>query len=223
MCILAVPFWDFPVMKSMTVLMILPLLQILVNSLSSRSKFIRAACMCVWAFAVNIMSQAYIMVVDEALSVGDMKFRAKCMTALKQRQEAGTTVLFVSHDIGSIKSLCSRGIYLEHGEMKSIGTAAEVAERYLRMMREEMNDEQHSFKSDSSDYCPIGKESNTTDIQSVQRFCIKEIQMNLTAEYLNFDMEQAKRVLPMSNCSIWMMNQSIWLNLIRSVKIRILF
>lgn len=97
------------------------------------------------AFAVNIMSQPDIMVVDEALSVGDMKFQAKCMTALKRRQAAGTTVLFVSHDIGSIKSLCSRGIYLEHGELKNIGTAAEVAERYLRMMREEMNEEQRGY------------------------------------------------------------------------------
>jgi lipopolysaccharide transport system ATP-binding protein len=95
------------------------------------------------AFAINIMSQPDIMVVDEALAVGDMNFQAKCITALKRRQEAGTTVLFVSHDIRSIKSLCSRGIYLEQGQLKSIGTAAEVAERYIRTMREEMSAEQH--------------------------------------------------------------------------------
>ncbi len=94
------------------------------------------------AFAINIMSQPDIMVVDEALAVGDMNFQAKCMTALKRRQEDGTTVLFVSHDIGSIKSLCSRGIYLEHGELKSIGPAAQVSEHYIRVMREEMNNEQ---------------------------------------------------------------------------------
>jgi len=94
------------------------------------------------AFAINIMSQPDIMIVDEALAVGDMKFQAKCMTALKRRQETGTTVLFVSHDVGTIKSLCSRGIYLEHGEMKNIGTAANVAEQYIRVMREEMNEEQ---------------------------------------------------------------------------------
>jgi lipopolysaccharide transport system ATP-binding protein len=97
------------------------------------------------AFAINIMSQPDIMIVDEALAVGDMNFQAKCMTALKRRQETGTTVLFVSHDVGTIKSLCSRGIYLEHGEMKSMGSAAEVAERYLRIMREEMNTEQRGL------------------------------------------------------------------------------
>ncbi len=97
------------------------------------------------AFAINIMSQPDVMIVDEALAVGDMNFQAKCMTALKRRQEAGTTVLFVSHDIGTIKSLCSRGIHLEHGELIRIGSASEVAEHYIRMMREEMNAEQHGF------------------------------------------------------------------------------
>ena len=56
-----------------------------------------------------------------------MKFQVKCMSALRRRQEAGATILFVSHDIGTVRSLCSRGIYLEHGELKSAGTAAEVA------------------------------------------------------------------------------------------------
>jgi lipopolysaccharide transport system ATP-binding protein len=124
------------------------------------------------AFAVNIMSQPDIMVVDEALSVGDMKFRAKCMTALKQRQAAGTTVLFVSHDIGSIKSLCSRGIYLEHGEMKSIGTAAEVAERYLRMMREEMNEDQRGYNT--LDFAGSEKKKNSIIVDPDHGFTLKK-------------------------------------------------
>ncbi len=94
------------------------------------------------AFAINVMSRPDIMVVDEALAVGDMKLQSKCITALKRRQEEGTTVLFVSHDVGTVKSLCSRGIYLEHGEVKSIGTAASVAEQYVRVVREEMNEDQ---------------------------------------------------------------------------------
>jgi lipopolysaccharide transport system ATP-binding protein len=97
------------------------------------------------AFSVNVMSQPEIMIVDEALAVGDMKFQAKCMTALKRKQEAGTTVLFVSHDLGSVKSLCSRGLHLENGKLKSIGTAADVADGYMRMMREEMNADSRQF------------------------------------------------------------------------------
>ena len=105
------------------------------------------------AFAVNIMSAPDIMIVDEALAVGDMVFQAKCMTALTRIQERGTTVLFVSHDVGSVKSLCSRGIYLDHGKVRTIGKAPEVAELYIRTMREEMNAEQlQSSKAPVSPY-----------------------------------------------------------------------
>lgn len=93
------------------------------------------------AFAVNIVSQPDIMVVDEALAVGDMNFQAKCMTALTRIQEKGATILFVSHDVGAVRSLCSRCIYLEKGAIKAIGKASEVAELYVRDMREEMNED----------------------------------------------------------------------------------
>ncbi len=93
------------------------------------------------AFAVNILSDPEIMIVDEALAVGDMAFQSKCMTALTRIQEHGTTILFVSHDIGVLKSLCSRGIYLDRGMVQEIGPAGDVAEHYVRRMREEMNAE----------------------------------------------------------------------------------
>jgi len=91
------------------------------------------------AFAVNILSEPEIMIVDEALAVGDMAFQAKCMTSLTRIQQRGATVLFVSHDIGTLKSLCSRGIYLEHGKVEELGPAGDVAEHYIRKMRGEMN------------------------------------------------------------------------------------
>ena len=97
------------------------------------------------AFAVSMASQPEIMIVDEALAVGDMNFQAKCMTALKRLQENGATVLFVSHDIGALKSLCTRGIYLESGRIKATGLAGVVAEEYVRIMREEINSEFRPF------------------------------------------------------------------------------
>lgn len=91
------------------------------------------------AFAVNILSEPNIMIVDEALAVGDMAFQAKCMTALARIQERGATVIFVSHDIDALKSLCSRGVYLERGVLHKIGPAGEVAEHYIRKVRGDMN------------------------------------------------------------------------------------
>jgi lipopolysaccharide transport system ATP-binding protein len=125
------------------------------------------------AFAVNIMSQPDIMIIDEALAVGDMKFQAKCMTALTRRQEAGTTVLFVSHAIGTIRSLCSRGIYLEHGELKSIGTAADVTGSYLRMIREEMNAEERALPTAAAPAVSAAKENDTSDTQPAQAGALK--------------------------------------------------
>jgi len=91
------------------------------------------------AFAVSIKVDPTLMIVDEALSVGDMNFQAKCMTALTRLQDNGATVVFVSHDVGAVKSLCRQAVYLERGQLKAIGKAPEIAEQYVRAMREEMS------------------------------------------------------------------------------------
>lgn len=118
------------------------------------------------AFAVNIVSEPDIMIVDEALAVGDMSFQAKCMTALTRIQDDGATVLFVSHDVGAVKSLCSRGVYLEHGIVKTIGKASDVAELYIRNMREEMNEAQWKCTGASTS-------SDTKQIDSSKELSLK--------------------------------------------------
>lgn len=97
------------------------------------------------AFAAAINVDPNILIIDEALAVGDMNFQAKCITALMRLKEKGATILFVSHDVGSVKSLCDRALYLEHGGLKAIGAASDVAELYVRVMREEMNEEHQKF------------------------------------------------------------------------------
>jgi lipopolysaccharide transport system ATP-binding protein len=109
------------------------------------------------AFAVNVISSPDIMVVDEALAVGDMNFQAKCMTALTRFQERGGTVLFVSHDVGAVKSLCQQAVYLEHGQIVCSGPAPDVAEHYVRAMREEMSQEARKFVSVASECSSRGK------------------------------------------------------------------
>lgn len=118
------------------------------------------------AFAVNILSDPEIMIVDEALAVGDMAFQAKCMTALTRIQDRGTTVLFVSHDIGALKSLCSRGVYLERGKVQEIGSAGDVAEHYVRKMREETNAEYASAmpSADTKEEATATLESHDKDV-----------------------------------------------------------
>jgi len=103
------------------------------------------------AFSVNIMTAPDIMIVDEALAVGDMNFQAKCMTALNRLQNKGTAILFVSHDVGAVKSLCSKAVYLKNGLLVSSGSAPEVADLYVRNMREKLTENEHKFSRISSE------------------------------------------------------------------------
>ncbi|PKQ74561.1 ABC transporter ATP-binding protein [Aeromonas sobria] len=82
------------------------------------------------AFSVAIHVNPEILVVDEALSVGDAYFQAKCARAISRIIESGTTVLFVSHDISSVKALCSRAILLESGHISFIGDVNTAIEKY---------------------------------------------------------------------------------------------
>jgi lipopolysaccharide transport system ATP-binding protein len=117
------------------------------------------------AFAVNVIASPDIMVVDEALAVGDMNFQAKCMTALTRFQENGGTVLFVSHDVGAVKSLCRQAVYLEHGRVVSKGAAPEVAERYVRAMREEMSEEARKHSRVSASFVSNDQKLPVIDVE----------------------------------------------------------
>jgi len=83
------------------------------------------------AFAVQAFVPKEVLIVDEALSVGDMFFSAKCMRRMKQMMDEGVTVLFVSHDTGAVKSLCRRAILLERGVVVQDGPADVVVEKYF--------------------------------------------------------------------------------------------
>lgn len=92
------------------------------------------------AFAVAIHVDPDVLIVDEALAVGDMAFQAKCMARIRRFQEEGKTLLFVSHDIAAVRSLCDRAIYLEAGRVIDMGETSRVADRYLRDLHEELNE-----------------------------------------------------------------------------------
>ena len=72
------------------------------------------------AFAVAININPEILIVDEALSVGDVFFQAKCYRKFEEFKQQGKTILFVSHDLGSITKYCDRAILLNKGDRKSV-------------------------------------------------------------------------------------------------------
>jgi lipopolysaccharide transport system ATP-binding protein len=84
------------------------------------------------AFAVAAHLEPEILIVDEVLSVGDAEFQKKCLGRLQQvAQGDGRTVLFVSHNMGAVRQLCDRAVYLRNGEVVSIGPAGDVVTEYL--------------------------------------------------------------------------------------------
>ncbi len=87
------------------------------------------------AFAVVAHLDADILVIDEALAVGDAFFTQKCMRFLREFRERGT-LLFVSHDSAAVTNLCRRAIWLEKGEVRRTGSAKEVCEAYLEAIFE---------------------------------------------------------------------------------------
>lgn len=82
------------------------------------------------AFAVAINIEPEILIVDEALSVGDVFFQNKCYKKFEELREKNITVIFVSHDIGTVKQLCSRVLWLEHGIQQMVGDSVEVCNEY---------------------------------------------------------------------------------------------
>ncbi|MBK9283220.1 MAG: ABC transporter ATP-binding protein [Sphingobacteriaceae bacterium] len=83
------------------------------------------------AFAVAAHLESDILIVDEVLAVGDMEFQKKCLGKMKDVSGQGKTVLFVSHNVSVIKNLCTSGIYLENGLLKSKGNLDKAIELYF--------------------------------------------------------------------------------------------
>lgn len=85
------------------------------------------------AFSVIAHVDADILIIDEALSVGDAFFAQKCMRFLRQFQERGT-ILFVSHDLAAVTAFCDHAIWLEGGVVRDAGSAKDVCEKYFAQL-----------------------------------------------------------------------------------------
>ena len=86
-------------------------------------------------FAIATEVKADLLVVDEVLAVGDFMFQQKCMQRLEGMLADGTTLLFVSHDSAAVRRLCSRAIWLDHGNKRADGPSDEVCTLYEEAMR----------------------------------------------------------------------------------------
>lgn len=126
------------------------------------------------AFSIALFSDPKILIVDEALSVGDAHFSAKCTKALKQRKEQNTSIIYVSHDLNSLKLLCDRVIMLNKGKLVEEGTPEKVINKYNFLIAK-LNDTKESIK--------INEHKNN----SFGSFDIKITQVDIKGQMSNSD------------------------------------
>ncbi|HHB76810.1 MAG TPA: ABC transporter ATP-binding protein [Desulfobulbus sp.] len=94
------------------------------------------------AFSAATAIRPEILIVDEALSVGDAYFQHKCIERIRSFRRQGTTLLFVSHDPGAVKSLCERAILIDEGEIRKDGSAESVLDYYNAWIAQRSSDEE---------------------------------------------------------------------------------
>ena len=124
------------------------------------------------AFAVAAHTDPKILIVDEALAVGDAKFQARCMKRIRQLKEQGVTILFVSHDSSSVKMLCDRAALIHHGQILETGNPKDVVNHYIGIL---------SSAGDREDLEILFNQNNS---QEAELKTIKESSKDNSSEYV---------------------------------------
>jgi ABC-type polysaccharide/polyol phosphate transport system ATPase subunit len=107
-----------------------------------------------FAFAIMVQADADIMLIDEVLAVGDAAFAQKCMDFFHEKRDAGKTIVLVTHDMGTVQSLCHRAALLHEGELQFLGAPEDAALRYYRL----------NFGGKEDGERPIGEDRTVTEL-----------------------------------------------------------
>ena len=117
------------------------------------------------AFAVAINIDPEILIVDEALSVGDVFFQAKCYRKFEEFKQQGKTILFVSHDLNSISKYCDRVLLLDHGKVVASGVPKEMVDLYKRLLVGQGPEDEEAAKKQAAAEQAIRKEGWITPFE----------------------------------------------------------
>jgi lipopolysaccharide transport system ATP-binding protein len=132
------------------------------------------------AFSVAINVKPDILIVDEALSVGDIRFQSKCIRAIQEIKEKGAAILFVTHSTGQIEALCNRAVWLNDGLLKAEGLPKNLMRRYVNFMVHGIDGEDVAGTTVTSEISPP-KNLETSTSQWVDITAKNNVKGNLSA------------------------------------------
>jgi len=146
------------------------------------------------AFAVAINVDPEILIIDEALSVGDELFQRKCFSRIEAIRASGATILFVSHSGGTIVELCDRAVLMDAGEKLAVGVPKQIVGRYQKLLyapadkRESIREQirradDHYVESASSDELTLSEDLVNIEKQHAQEFFDSNLKPSSTIEY----------------------------------------
>ena len=134
------------------------------------------------AFALAINVEPEILIVDEALSVGDVFFQAKCYRRMEEIRKTGTTILMVTHDMGSVIKYCDKVILLNKGEFLAEGPAGEMVDLYKKILAGRMDDLEADLAkrldSNFSDMMELNNDINKTNAKEYHGLMKEKISIN---------------------------------------------
>ena len=133
------------------------------------------------AFAVAINIDPEILIVDEALSVGDVFFQAKCYRKFEEFKKLGKTILFVSHDLSSIGKYCDRVVLLNKGRKLAEGDAKEMVNLYRRVLVNQYDDDSEDTQENQN----AEEAESVSDSESMAGVCMKD-SLNLNPQLLEY-------------------------------------
>ena len=146
------------------------------------------------AFAVAINIEPEILIVDEALSVGDVFFQAKCYRKFEEFKEMGKTILFVSHDLSSIGKYCDRVVLLNKGKKLAEGDAKEMVNLYRRVLVNQYEEPEEIQEEESTN--SISEQEKEEKVEKVfnqpQQEDLMKAQLNLNPEVLEYGSKLAE-------------------------------
>lgn len=134
------------------------------------------------AFAVAINIEPEILIVDEALSVGDVFFQAKCYKKFEDFKKMGKTILFVSHDLGSISRYCDRVVLLDKGHKLAEGTPRDMIDLYKKVLVHQVDVDAIIKGQEEENFVESSQEERDQKVADVIREATKEVGGNSISE-----------------------------------------